>query len=129
VKKLRQRLRYGFALEESWEFKSWCGEACSKRLKHLRDNLNGNPQGLTQNQWIEILDKIIWSFENHDVHIPYEYSEDYDHRYKVRDSGNVRHLESLNTTGTIDRSKSEEHHKRIVEGLELFAKYFRSLWD
>lgn len=54
--------------------------------------------------WIAVLEKINWSFQA----IKGEYDED------VLDF-------------SIDQYK--KHEKRIQEGLNLFAKYYRSLWD
>lgn len=41
----------------------------------------------------------------------------------------VRDRINKNETGTVDWSPVEEHNKRIQDGLDLFAKHFRSLWD
>lgn len=93
-------------------------------------------------RWNEILDKMIWSFQQLAL-------EDYDNLYH---HGNTEydwvkcdetHLNSI--TGKIeelyqmvDRNPNAHwydhvghqlHEERIQEGLDLFAKYFRNLWD
>ena len=69
------------------------------RLIKFKENAFGFPSGVTWEEYLIILDKMIWSF---DYIIKSEYSsifEDY-----------------------------EKEDKRCQEGLHLFAEYFRSLW-
>lgn len=93
-------------------------------------------------RWDEILDKMIWSFGQ----LAYE---DYDAKYHHGDA-KYDWVKSDKTypnpiTGKIeptyqmvDKNPDEHwydseghklHHERIQEGLELFGKYFRNLWD
>lgn len=93
-------------------------------------------------RWDEVLDKMIWSF----YQIAFvDYEELYHHgkiktdwiktdiTYKNPITGNVEPTYQL-----IDKNPEEHwydhdghqlHEERIQEGLELFGKYFRSLWD
>ena len=125
-----ERVRYGFKLEEAWDFKSHHASYCVPRLKRLKSKLHGHPTHLTHDEWAEILDKIIWAFENVNNDPQPIYSDDFDHRWlrTENDDGSVT-FKSLNKTGTIDFSPVKEHTKRVDEGLELFAKYYRGLWD
>jgi hypothetical protein len=94
--------------------------------------------------WDEVLDKMIWSF------LQLSIEDDYDSQYhhgkmdiaweKLPDK-----LHPNPTTGVkeplyqmVDKNPGEhwydhigiqEHEKRIQEGLELFGKHFRDLWD
>lgn len=93
-------------------------------------------------RWGETLDKMIWSFQQIAL-------EDYDSKYH---HGNMetdwvktpdKHLNPL--TGVkehmyqmVDKNPTKHwydheghtmHEERIQEGLDLFAKYYRSLWD
>jgi hypothetical protein len=91
-------------------------------------------------KWDEILEKIIWSFQQ-------LVDDSYDSKYY---HGEMRigwkPIEIPNpTTGTltkayemVDENPNEHwydhvghmlHEDRIQEGLELFGKYFRALWD
>lgn len=93
-------------------------------------------------RWDEILDKMIWSFGQ----IAYE---DYDDLYH-HGRGDYDWVETDRTfpnpiTGKleptykmVDKNPDEhwydhvghmKHQDKIQEGLDLFAKYFRSLWD
>jgi hypothetical protein len=94
--------------------------------------------------WDDVLDKMIWSF------LQLSIEDDYDNQYhhgkmeiaweKLPDE-----LHNDPVTGTkeplyqmvdknpgehwYDHIGSQEHEKRIQEGLELFGKHFRDLWD
>lgn len=91
--------------------------------------------------WEETLDKMIWSFQQIAI------DEDYDSKYHhgKMDIGwkPIQHLNPV--TGLmeemhemVDKNPSEHwydhvghmlHEERIQEGLELFGKHFRDLWD
>ena len=65
-------------------------------LIQLRDTNHGHPAQITEEEWIEIQNKMIWSFE--------EIMKD-------------------------DFNFDKEHNEKIQEGLNLFGKWFRDLWD
>ena len=85
-------------------------------------------------QWNEILDKMIWSFtqlcqddDGEDqfwsVHPELDlddYPED-----EGKDAVPVR----WKVPGEVDFDALKAHRERIKEGLELFGKYYQSLWD
>lgn len=94
-------------------------------------------------KWDQVLDKMIWSFKQL---VEDEYSEKYHHG----DSGKLSFEKTTETMVNPLTGKSEEmytsvreypdrsfydaegaqlHEQRIQEGLDLFGKYFRSLWD
>lgn len=110
LKKLYQRITTGFPHEQSWEFISWHSKIVVPRLKMLRKNLVGHPACLNSvEEWEEILDKIIWSFENVDNDpspMPYRGKAIKEYRAIL-----------------------EEHQNKVQEGLDLFGKYYRGLWD
>jgi hypothetical protein len=128
-KKVYQRWTTGFAHEEAWNFCHWHSQMVLPRLRHLRDNSMGIPAGVNEEEWNEIIGKIIWAFENHDVSIDSEYPDDYDHRQEVTQTATGIQIRMLGDASTIDRSKNEAHHKRVQEGLNLFAEYYQNLWD
>jgi len=93
-------------------------------------------------RWDETLDKMIWSFEQL---LKGEYDEQYHHGEAKYDwvktdkifpnpiSGKVEETYQM-----VDKNPDEhwydhvghvKHEERIQEGLELFGKYFRNLWD
>jgi hypothetical protein len=87
-------------------------------------------------QWNEIVDKMIWSFEQildpdrddkfHSGKIDFRSVPIYD------SSGKIMHYELVrgpNDTSKFDAAGHREYYKRIQEGLDLFGKHFLSLWD
>ena len=93
-------------------------------------------------RWNDILDKMIWSFQQL---VEDDYEEKYRHGKSEFDwvktdktfpnpiSGKVE-----DTYQMVDKNPEEhwtdyegmrKHEERIQEGLDLFGKYFRNLWD
>ena len=93
-------------------------------------------------RWDETLDKMIWSFEQL---LKGEYDDQYHHGEAKYDwvktdktfpnpiTGKVE-----DTFQMVDKNPTEhwydgvghlKHEERIQEGLELFGKYYRGLWD
>jgi hypothetical protein len=81
-------------------------------------------------RWDETLDKMIWSFEQL---LKGEYDDQYHH-------GNLDFdwVKIEATFQMVDKNPNEHwydaeghrlHEKRIQEGIELFGKHFRNLWD
>jgi hypothetical protein len=91
-------------------------------LKQLKDTKHGVPSAFVHNadgteipfeiaekKWDATLDKMIWSFEQ----IIDEDIEDQFH------TGG----------GEFNVKGYQKHQKKVQEGLDLFGKYFRNLWD
>jgi hypothetical protein len=92
-------------------------------------------------RWTEVLDKMIWSFQQ----IVYgDWEDKYYHgkaKYDTVPSDpfmNPLTGKTENTYTMVDTNPDEhwtdfegmrEHEKRIQEGLELFGKYYKHLWD
>jgi hypothetical protein len=93
-------------------------------------------------RWDETLDKMIWSFEQllkgdydqqyHHGEPKYEWVKS-DKKYSNPITGKIE-----DTFQMVDKNPGEhwydsvghqKHDERIQEGLELFGKYFRSMWD
>ena len=93
-------------------------------------------------RWEEALDKMIWSFQQLAI-------EDYEEKYR-HGKGEYDFVESdrqypnpvtgkmEKTYQMVDKNPGEHwfdfagqtlHEERIQEGLELFGKYYRHLWD
>ena len=97
-------------------------------------------QGLER--WDETLDKMIWSFEQL---LKGDYDEQYHHGKAEYDWVKTDKQYPNPVTGIleatyqmVDKNPDEhwydsvghlKHEERIQEGLELFGKYFRSMWD
>jgi hypothetical protein len=70
-----QRTRYGVSDAECWSLESTLTKFILPRLKHFKKiNVNSHPANITSEQWNEILDEIIWTFEYmNDFGIDYYY--------------------------------------------------------
>lgn len=96
----------------------------------------------TCKQWEEILDKMIWSFEQ----IAFKDWEDRYHHGKAKYERVKEDTPTINpVTGQpeymyrivdtnpnehwYDMDGAELHRNRIQEGLDLFTKYYSDLWD
>lgn len=93
-------------------------------------------------RWDEVLDKMIWSFEQLAFR---DYDDQYHHGksdYSWILSNKKYHNPITNkveatyqmvdkdpTSHYYDHEGHTAHEDRIQEGLELFGKYYRSLWD
>lgn len=85
-------------------------------------------------RWNEVLDKMIWSFHQLCLGVD-EYGDKYHH-------GEIKigwtDMDSNGLSTMIDENPSDHwydhvgamlHEERIQEGLDLFGKYYRNLWD
>ena len=93
-------------------------------------------------QWDEVLDKMIWSFQQIAED---NYDDKYHHGEPKYDWVETKDTMLNPMTGKmekmfqmVDKNPDEhwydsvghlEHEARIQEGLDLFAKYFKNLWD
>lgn len=93
-------------------------------------------------RWDEILDKMIWSFQQL---AEVDYDNKYHHGTSEYEWVETDRLYSNPITGKmektyqmVDKNPGEHwydhvghmmHEERIQEGLELFGKYYRNLWD
>lgn len=127
-RKIYQRFTYGFPLEQSWDFCSYHSQWVLPRLKHLRANLHGHPNGLVEGEWEAILDKMIWSFENWENDPDPIYPENYDHRMIRTEIEGGASFSKIDHR-PIDFSPLYDHRKKAKEGFNLFAEYYMNLWD
>lgn len=92
--------------------------------------------------WDEILDKIIWSFQQlalEDYDDLYHHGQaKYDFEECDKQCYNPITKKMEKTYKMVDKNPNEHwydhvghqlHEERIQEGLELFGKYYRALWD
>ena len=126
-----QRWTTGFPHRESWDFYSFHAKYCLKRLKYLREHLNGHPAEITFEQWQEILDKIIWSFEHaeDDFHEACIFPENYDDRSEVTKIDEQGITFSPCDTRPVDNTAVDKLMARRQEGFNLFATWYLHLWD
>lgn len=93
-------------------------------------------------RWNEILDKMIWSFEQilkdnydslyHHGKADWDFVESdklYPNPLNGKLEATYRMIDKDPDSHWYDAEGHRLHEERIQEGLELFGKYYRSLWD
>lgn len=83
-----------------------------------------------EERWNWIMDELIWTF----TQIAEEYPEDFgsgniDFQWEELDKNNSRLVTGPNHTYSIDFDAKKKYDDRIQNGLILFGKYYRNLWD
>lgn len=74
-------------------------------------------------RWDWVMDEMIWTFEQ--VIDDYGTDQFYDHSECNPDDSIEESAKKLK----IDRVGLQKHDERVTNGLRLFGKYYRSLWD
>ncbi len=110
-------------------------------LQFKEQNVHSYPGDLqmTPELWHAVLDKCIWTFQQiaddypEEPHTRYwaefrETHDDKDDMYFVNDKNGTRIEFKYETPKWVWR-KNEIYHKCIEDGLNLFARYYRDLWD
>jgi hypothetical protein len=131
---------------DTWSMDNTLSLIIEPMLKQLKETQNGHPcltthegcEGCScETQWAEILDKMIFAFEslNNDYEDQYHSGEmdivwtPIDAHGNETPDGEYRRMDKgPNDTHKFDTDGWKNHEARIQEGLELFGKYFRSLW-
>lgn len=107
-----------FSDKEVWDLYTGIARYTLPRLKRFREIASGYPACLdSMEEWYEILDKIIFSFENTLL------EEDHWEKFSEIYGKNFIDLSKS------DKEKINQFAKRRQEGFELFGKYFEGLWD
>ncbi len=103
IKNLYLRLIKGAGCCDIFSLDYYLAKKIIKPLKEFRCHIFSHPSDLNSlEEWLEILNKMIWSFE-----------------FLLRDEDWDKDISS---DERIELMKKEQ------EGFELFGKYFRSLW-
>lgn len=88
---------------------------------------------LSSKKWDDILDKIIWSFQQ--LSVENEHDDKYHHgeiKISWTEEDRLGHSTMIDENPTehwYDHVGHRLHEDRIQEGLELFGRYYRNLWD
>lgn len=148
-----------------WNMAETLGDIILPMLKMLRDSKHGSPSEMPafqddsnhhwpqqcfdfykeddklasergHNQWEEIMNKMIWSFEqvvDRDRDSKFHSGEHDIHWDPIKDDqGKVISYEMKRgpkDTSRFDFDTYKAYHARIQEGLDLFGKYYMNLWD
>ena len=86
-------------ISELWGLDYTLAKYILPRLIKFKENAEGHPSNITWEEYLVVLNKMIWSFD-----------------YIIKDDSG------------LDFGELKKNDDRCQEGLDLFAKYFRSLW-
>jgi len=109
----RQRKKRGFDDRELWSLDHTIAKFVLPRLLIFKEKKIGYPADLTVEKWDSILDQIIYSME--------AIIDEWDGKYDYLPSTKI-----ASPSFAIRTIQIQE--KKINQGLNLFAKYFRNLW-
>lgn len=93
------------------------------------DSESEDIDSINEKRWNDVLDKMIWSFE--------QILDDNNDEQFYTVKGELNDDSELFKDGTInwkvkpvfDTEAYKKHNAKIQEGLELFGRYYRNLWD
>lgn len=123
-----QRGYRGWATRDAWSWTYHNTKVQIQVLKHLRDNNNGYPADIAKNkhwriqeaEWKIILDKIINAFELIEKDMNCDlFNFGRDVKKEV--------IERCEKDG--HKVMTNKQQDEIEEGLQLYVKYYRNLWD
>lgn len=100
VKHFYQRRTRGWDDSDLWSLDCTIAKFTLPRLRRFRATLHGHPGEITFEEWEAILDKIIWSMEYIAGDRQWEHNDQFD-----------------------------EDERKCDEGVALFGKWFRGLWN
>lgn len=118
---------------DTWSLDHTLALIIAPGLKQLKATQHGHPCDVSEDQWAEILDKMIFAFDEIANDYPGEEafrSGTLDISFeKIEGSKNYSMVEGPNHNYSVDWEGRKMYDERIQEGLTLFGKYYRSLWD
>lgn len=116
LKMKRQRKNQGYRNEDVWNIYYWFLNIMPKMLKDFNKSRVGYPHDLSNDEWDNIIKRMIFCFEEANEDTCSQINE-----YNF-DTDTEKWFKRENEIGEY-----QNHMKN--EGLELFSKYFWNLWD
>ena len=107
---------------DTWSMDCTLAMIIHPMLVQLKATQHGHPSNLTEQEWDQILDEMIWAFEQKcRDHWEDDYYGDYDEDQK---NGPM-----VGSFKWIDHEGMNTHQERMSNGFRLFGKYYENLWD
>jgi hypothetical protein len=107
---------------DTWSMDCTLAMIIHPMLVQLKATQHGHPSNLTEQEWDQILDEMIWAFEQKcRDHWEDDYYGDYDEDQK---NGPM-----VGSFKWIDHEGLKTHQERMSNGFRLFGKYYENLWD
>ncbi len=122
-----QRGQRGYADSDVWGLWCYLSDVISKSVYHLKKHNHGYPSGLTEGQWIDILNEIRDTFDTakaiaNDRLYLIKNKTDRKKWEKVIDNLNKKYKDN-------ERCMTDKEIKQYERGWKLFQQYFFNLWD
>ena len=102
-----QRVKVKIHKYDTWSMDQTLAPIILPMLVQLKATQHGHPANLTEKKWDDILDEMIWAFEQK---CRDDWMRDYDYN-------------------KWDSDGATAHQKRMTNGFKLFGKYYENLWD
>ena len=99
---------------DTWNMDTTLAMIIHPMLVQLRETTHGYPSNLTEQEWNEILDEMIWAFG---------------HKAKEMDAGDMCADKCSNFGDPVCKACLTETQERMNKAFALFGKYYENLWD
>lgn len=142
IKECYQRIKRGWCDSDVFSIDNWFESVMPDMLKQLKETKHGYPCDMTEEEWDNQLDRMIYCFtemQEDKCSEKNEYEEEYMKRTGFKQvTVNGKTFTAVQNYSDeelrklwVDREIEIDKYRRKMqtEGLELFNKYFRNLWD
>jgi hypothetical protein len=106
---------------DTWSMDHTLAHIILPMLVQLKENNHGHPANLEEHEWDNIMDEMIWAFEQK---CRDNWEEDYYGPWHDFD-GSI----SGGRFEWTDDEGQKKHQERMTNGFRLFGTYYENLWD
>lgn len=99
---------------DTWSMDCTLAMIIHPMLVQLKETAHGHPANLTEQEWNDILDEMIWAFG---------------HKAKQMDATDMCADKCSNYGDPVCRACVTETQQRLTQGFKLFGEYYENLWD
>ena len=117
----KQKVSIRIDKHDTWSMDHTLAPIILPMLKQLKETNHGYPALLGENEWDDIMDEMIWAFEQK---CRDHWEADYYGPYIDGEDGVFSgHFEWTDNEGL------KAHQERMTNGFKLFGEYYENLWD
>lgn len=139
-----QRAIKGYCFRDLWSIDHWFIELMPRMLQEFKENSHAYPAKFdTPEEWDKQLDYMIFCFKEANEEtcsLKNEYEYNFDFNFIPSEENSSFSTLHITYPTESDKEKADLHYEKelelekyreekLQEGLKLFAKYFRNLWD
>ena len=118
----KQKISVRIDDHDTWSMDHTLAHVIHPMLVQLKETQHGHPSGFTEQEWDDILDEMIWAFEQK---CRDNWQDDFYGDY-IEDPKNGPMAGSFEW---IDREGQQAHQERMTNGFKLFGECYENLWD